>query len=135
MSNALKIARQLKLPKDCPTGAPLSQRRQQRAGDGAPAKKREEAEHARENAGSPSQRASNGRNLRGRKQNWSGKRAPTPPCAFSPHAEGRRVVDHAFRQAGKIVRVDYKKNIAAVSLGLGYWEVPLDEVFPIPGPV
>jgi inorganic triphosphatase YgiF len=28
------------------------------------------------------------------------------------------------------VRVDFKRNIALVSVGLGQWEVSLDEVFP-----
>ncbi len=38
-----------------------------------------------------------------------------------------------FDKLGTIVRVDYKKQIAVVSLGLGQWEVPLDEVFPLQG--
>jgi hypothetical protein len=29
-----------------------------------------------------------------------------------------------------VVRVDFKRSIAVVSLGLGQWEVSLDEVFP-----
>ena len=36
-----------------------------------------------------------------------------------------------FDQPGRIVRVDHKRNVALVSVGLGQWEVPLDEVFPI----
>jgi len=35
-----------------------------------------------------------------------------------------------FDKTGKVVRVDHKRNLAVVSLGLGQWEVPLDEVFP-----
>ena len=35
-----------------------------------------------------------------------------------------------FDKQGRIVRVDHKRNLAVVSLGLGQWEVPLDEVFP-----
>jgi DNA mismatch repair protein MutS2 len=35
-----------------------------------------------------------------------------------------------FDKPGRIVRVDHKKNLAVVSVGLGQWEVPLDEVFP-----
>jgi hypothetical protein len=31
------------------------------------------------------------------------------------------------------VRVDRKRNIAVVSVGLGQWEVPLDEIFPLEG--
>ena len=36
-----------------------------------------------------------------------------------------------FDKPGRIVRVDHKRNVALVSLGLGQWEVPLDEVFPL----
>ena len=36
-----------------------------------------------------------------------------------------------FDKPGKIVRVDFKRNLALVSVGLGQWEVPLDEVFPL----
>jgi hypothetical protein len=31
------------------------------------------------------------------------------------------------------MRVDHKKNLAVVSVGLGQWEVPLEEVFPVDG--
>jgi hypothetical protein len=34
-----------------------------------------------------------------------------------------------FDRPGRVVRVDHKRNVAVVSLGLGQWEVPLDEVF------
>ena len=36
-----------------------------------------------------------------------------------------------FDQPGRIVRVDHKRGIALVSVGLGQWEVPLEEVFPV----
>jgi DNA mismatch repair protein MutS2 len=36
-----------------------------------------------------------------------------------------------FGKEGKVVRVDHKRNVVAVSLGLGQWEVPLEEVFPV----
>src|SRR5262249_56708360 len=32
-----------------------------------------------------------------------------------------------FDRPGRLVRVDHKKNLAVVSVGLGQWEVPLDE--------
>jgi DNA mismatch repair protein MutS2 len=35
-----------------------------------------------------------------------------------------------FDKPGRIVRVDHKRNVAVVSLGLGQWEVPLDDIFP-----
>ena len=36
-----------------------------------------------------------------------------------------------FDKPGKLVRVDFKRNLAVVSVGLGQWEVPLDDVFPV----
>jgi DNA mismatch repair protein MutS2 len=36
-----------------------------------------------------------------------------------------------FDKPGRIVRVDAKRNLALVSVGLGQWEVPLEEIFPI----
>ena len=41
-----------------------------------------------------------------------------------------RVHVQRFGKVGRVLRVDHKKNIAVVSLGLGQWEVSLDEVFP-----
>ena len=35
-----------------------------------------------------------------------------------------------FDKAGKVVRTDFKKNVVVVSVGIGQWEVTLDEVFP-----
>ena len=35
-----------------------------------------------------------------------------------------------FDKPGRIVRVDHKRNVAVVSVGLGQWEVPLEDVFP-----
>jgi DNA mismatch repair protein MutS2 len=37
-----------------------------------------------------------------------------------------------FDKPGRIVRIDHRRNLAVVSLGLGQWEVPLDEVYPLP---
>jgi DNA mismatch repair protein MutS2 len=35
-----------------------------------------------------------------------------------------------FDRSGKVVRVDAKKQIVTVSVGLGQWEVPFEEIFP-----
>ena len=35
-----------------------------------------------------------------------------------------------FDKLGKIVRVDFKRNVATVSVGMLQWEVSLEEVFP-----
>ena len=37
-----------------------------------------------------------------------------------------------FGKQGKVIRVDHKRNVVMVSVGLGQWEVSLDEVFPPP---
>src|SRR5204862_467565 len=36
-----------------------------------------------------------------------------------------------FGEPGRVVRVDFKKNVALVRVGIGQWEVPLDEVIPL----
>ncbi len=36
-----------------------------------------------------------------------------------------------FDKIGKVVRVDHKRNVAMVSVGLLQWEVSLEEVFPV----
>ncbi len=38
-----------------------------------------------------------------------------------------------FDKTGRVVKVDAKKQIVTVSLGLGQWEVPFDEIFPSDG--
>jgi hypothetical protein len=35
-----------------------------------------------------------------------------------------------YDKQGRVVRVDLKRNVAVVSLGLGQWDVSLEEVFP-----
>src|SRR5205823_8724814 len=35
-----------------------------------------------------------------------------------------------FDKPGRVVRVDHKKNTVLVSVGLGQWEIPMNEVFP-----
>ncbi len=42
-----------------------------------------------------------------------------------------RVKVTRFDQPCRVVRVDHKKNVAMVNVGLGQWEVPLAEVFPL----
>ena len=37
-----------------------------------------------------------------------------------------------FDKTGRVVRVDHRRNLAVVSVGIGQWEVSLDEVFPLP---
>jgi len=41
-----------------------------------------------------------------------------------------RVYVQRFRANGRVVRADYKRNTVTVSVGLGQWEVPFDDIFP-----
>ena len=38
-----------------------------------------------------------------------------------------------FDKTGRVVRVNLHKLTVVVSVGLGQWEVPFDEVLPAPG--
>jgi DNA mismatch repair protein MutS2 len=136
MSNALKIARRLKLPKDLLRRARhYLKRRQRRTPELIQLqKKREEAERAREGALAAQAEAHK------QKAEFERSKADLERQASAEAAlrDFRRVLKAGtvvkitrFDKPGKIVRVDHKKNVAAVSLGLGQWEVPLDEVFPI----
>jgi len=40
-------------------------------------------------------------------------------------------VFYTMGEPGRVVRVDPRRNVVLVSVGLGQWEVPLDEVFPL----
>lgn len=44
---------------------------------------------------------------------------------------GDIVLVQRFDKEGRIVRVDQKKNQAKINVGLGEWEIPLDEIFPL----
>ena len=48
------------------------------------------------------------------------------------HAQIRKDLSYfgRFGKQGRVVRIDHKRNTAVVSLGLGQWEVSLEEVFP-----
>jgi DNA mismatch repair protein MutS2 len=138
MSNALKIARRLKLPRDLLRRARrYLRRKQRRAPELAQLQRlREEAEKARAEALAAHHEADRQREeLAARTaqierqtseadalRNWRAKLQPND-----------RVHVSRFGQAGKVVRVDAKKQMAVVGVGLGQWEVPFDGLFPIIG--
>src|SRR5207253_1758686 len=135
MSNALKIARRLKLPRDLLKRAHrYLRRRQRRAPEMAQLQqKREEAERAREEALRKQHEADQQR------QEYEQKVADLERQAREAAAlrqwreklkPGDAVRVPRYDKVGRIVRIDLKRNIAVVSLGLGQWEVGLDEVFP-----
>jgi DNA mismatch repair protein MutS2 len=136
MSNALKIARRLKLPRDLLGRAHRYLRRRQRR---APElvrlqKLREETEKARQEALVAQHEAD--RQREEYQQKVARMEREAADAAALREARGRLQANDPVRVArfdkqGRIVRVDHKRNVAVVSLGLGQWEVPLDEVFPL----
>jgi DNA mismatch repair protein MutS2 len=136
MSNALKIARRLKLPRDLLRRAHrYVRRRQRRAPEMAKLQQlREETEKAREEALLAQHEAERQREEYRQKMVQMEREAEE--AAALREARGRLQPNDPVRvprfdKPGRIVRVDHKRNLAVVSLGLGQWEVPLDEVFPV----
>jgi DNA mismatch repair protein MutS2 len=136
MSNALKIARRLKLPRDLIRRAHrYLRRRQRRAPELAQLqRKREEAEKAREEALLAQHEAERQREEYRQKMALFQRQAEEE--AALREARGRLqpndpVRVQRFDKPGRLVRIDRKRNLAVVSVGLGQWEVPLDEVFPL----
>ena len=44
---------------------------------------------------------------------------------------GDVVLVQRFDKQGRIVRIDQKKGQAKINIGLGEWEIPIEEIFPI----
>jgi DNA mismatch repair protein MutS2 len=137
MSNALKIAQRLKLPRDLLRRAHrYLRRRQRRAPEMARLLElREETERAREEALLAQHEAE--RQREEYRQKVARMEREAEEAAALREARARLQANDAVRvprfdKPGRIVRVDRKRNLAVVSLGLGQWEVPLDEVFPLP---
>ncbi len=140
LSNALAIARRLKLPKELLRRARhYLKRRQRRAPEMVLLqRKREEAEQAREGA-LAAQADANKQKAEFERSKADIERQASEEAALRDFRRSLRpgevVKITRFDKPGKVVRIDHKKNIAAVSLGLGQWEVPLDEVYPMQNPV
>jgi DNA mismatch repair protein MutS2 len=135
MSNALRIARRLKLPRAMIVRAQrYLRRRQRRAPEMARLQLlREEAEKAREEA-LVAQHEAERQGEEYREQAARLKHEAQEASALHEARNRLKPNDMVrvprFDKPGKIVRVDHKRNVAIVSVGLGQWEVPLDEVFP-----
>jgi DNA mismatch repair protein MutS2 len=137
MSNALKIARRLKLPHDLLRRAHrYLRRRQRRAPELARLQQlREDAHKAQEEALLARHEAERQREEYQRKVEQVQREAEEAAALREARARlqpNDPVRVTRFDKTGRVVRVDYKRNLAVVSLGLGQWEVPLDEVFPVP---
>ncbi|HEV2946885.1 MAG TPA: DNA strand exchange inhibitor protein [Gemmataceae bacterium] len=135
MSNALKIARRLKLPRNLVKRAHRYLRRRQRRSGGLAQlqQAREQTEKAREEALHARHEADRQRDEYLAKIAQLQKEANE--AAALREARQRLQLNDPVRVArfdkeGRIVRVDLKRQIALVSVGLGQWEVPLEEVFP-----
>jgi DNA mismatch repair protein MutS2 len=137
MSNALKIARRLQLPRDLLQRARrYLRRRQRRAPELARLQEiRASAEQARDAALQARLEAER------QKQEFRQKQEQIEQAAAAEaalrDARGRLQADdlvhvRRFDKTGRIVRVDHRKNVAVVSVGLGQWEVPLEEISPAP---
>lgn len=135
MSNALRIARRLKLPRELLRRAQrYLRRRQRRAPEMAQLQKlREETEKAREEALLAQHHAEQQREeLRQKTERIEREKEE----AAALHEARLKLQPNdvvrvpRFDKPGRIVRVDFKRNIALVSVGLGQWEVPLEEIFP-----
>jgi len=136
MSNALKIAKRLQLPKDLLARAHRYLRRKQKR---APElvhlqKMREEAEKARAEA----LRAQHEAERQAEELRLKQAELQQKAAAEAALREARQrlvpgdIVDvPKFGKPGKVVRTDFRKNLVVVSVGIGQWEVTLDEVFPL----
>jgi DNA mismatch repair protein MutS2 len=138
MSNALKIARRLKLPRDLLKRAHrYLKRRQKRAPEMVQLQQlREETEKARTEALAATHEATREREEYERKQEELRQQAEAEAALRewrSRLQSGDRVHVQRFGSVGRVVRVDHKRAVTVVSVGLGQWEVPLDEVTPAEG--
>jgi DNA mismatch repair protein MutS2 len=135
MSNALKIARRLKLPRDLLRRAHrYLRRRQRRAPEMAQLQKlREDAERAREEALRARHEAERQRDELREKAATLEREAEEAAALRESRLRlqpGDAVRVPKFDTTGRVVRVDFKRNVAVVSLGIGQWQVALEEVFP-----
>src|SRR6266542_1504338 len=137
MSNALKIARRLKLPRTLLKRAHrYLLRRQRRAPELLRLQQlREEAEKARTEALEAQLDAQKQRDEYAHKAAELEREAQEAAALREARARLKpkdRVQVPRFGKEGQVVRVDLKRGVVVVSVGLGQWEVPLDEVFPVP---
>lgn len=137
MSNALKIARRLKLPRKLLMRARrYLRRRQRKAPELARLQElREQAEQARADALAAQQSADQQRNEYRQKMSALEKQQEEEAALREVRARlqpNDTVRVQRFDKPGRVVRIDARKGIALVSVGLGQWEVPLEEVFPLP---
>jgi len=135
MSNALKIARRLKLPRDLLRRAQrYLRRRQKKAPELARLQElREATEKARDLALAATVEAQRQREEFEQKAQDLQREAAKESALreFRSRLQPNDAVYvERFGKQGKVVRLDHKKNVVVVSVGLGQWEVPFAEVLP-----
>jgi DNA mismatch repair protein MutS2 len=136
MSNALKIARRLEFPRDLLKRARrYLKRRQRRVPEMTELQRlREDTEKAREEALLAQHEAEQQREEYRQRMLLLQREAEEAAALREARAKlqpGDPVRVTRFDKPGQLVRVDHKRNMAIVSVGLGQWEVPLDEVYPL----
>ncbi|VTT96894.1 recombination and dna strand exchange inhibitor protein : Mismatch repair ATPase (MutS family) OS=Singulisphaera acidiphila (strain ATCC BAA-1392 / DSM 18658 / VKM B-2454 / MOB10) GN=Sinac_2874 PE=3 SV=1: MutS_V [Gemmataceae bacterium] len=136
MSNALKIARRLKLPKELLKRAhKYLKRRKGKTGDLARLQElREEAEKAKVAAMAAQHEADKQREDYERRAGALEREAAEKAALNETRSAlktGEVVRVSRFNSTGKVVRVDSKKQTVKVSVGLGEWEIPFEEIFPV----
>lgn len=135
MSNALKIARRLKLPKDLLKKAHrYLKKRRGKTGELARLQElRLEAEKAKADALAAQHEADRAKEAFDRERNALAREAEAKAALNELRANlktGTPVTVQRFGSVGKVVKVDAKKQTVTVSVGIGQWEVPFDEIFP-----
>jgi len=135
MSNALKIARRLKLPKELLKRAhKYLKRRKGKTGELARLQElRQEAEKAKVDALAARHEADREKEDFERRKHALDREAAEKAALNELRANlrpGALVRVSRFDSTGKVVKVDAKKQTVTVSVGIGQWEIPFDEVFP-----
>jgi DNA mismatch repair protein MutS2 len=135
MSNALKIARRLKLPKELLKRAhKYLKRRKGKTGELARLQElRIEAEQAKVEALAAKQQADKEKAEFEHKKSALDREAAEKAALNELRAglkPGTVVMVSRFNATGRVVRVDAKKQTVRVSVGIGEWEIPFDEIFP-----
>jgi DNA mismatch repair protein MutS2 len=136
MSNALKIARRLKLPKDLLKKAHrYLKKRKGRTGELARLQElRIEAEKAKADALAAQHEADRAKEAFERERTALAREAEARAALNELRSNlkaGTPVTVQRFGSVGKVVKVDAKKQTVTVSVGIGQWEVPFDEIFPV----
>ena len=136
MSNALKIARRLKLPKELLKRAHrYLKRRKGKTGELARLQElRSAAEKAKVEALAARHEADRQKEVFERRKDELEREAAAKAALNDLRASlkpGAVVQVSRFDSSGKVVKVDAKKQTVTVSFGIGQWEIPFDEIFPV----